>query len=162
MPDGADRRRLERRILGLAARLGTEPFQPHVTLLSGLEAPARELLAAAERAAAQLRSLTVSLGGLDGREEHFRCLFVRVRDEAVLRSLHADLARSLGREPDQGFFPHLSLVYGSLRPPEKRALADEIGREADVGFLARRLHLWRTDGPVREWYEAGSFPLAAG
>ena len=37
MPEGAEGRRLAELIEGFAARLGTRPFPPHLTLLPGIE-----------------------------------------------------------------------------------------------------------------------------
>jgi 2'-5' RNA ligase len=161
MPEGAVGEQLAGWIRRLAARYLTEAFAPHVTLVSALDTPAQELLARAERAAAGLSPFTVHVDGVDGRDEHFRCVFVRAVETAPLRAAHEAVARAFGREPDAGFFPHLSLVYGALRPAQKQGLAQEVGAEVAVRFEVRRLHLWRTDGPVGAWHEAGVFPFTA-
>jgi 2'-5' RNA ligase len=130
-----------------------------VTLLPALDAPTQELLARAEQAAAGLSPFTVHLDGVEGSDDYFRCVFVWAVEAAPLRAAHGTVARALGREPEPGFLPHLSLVYGALRPDRKQGLAREIGAEVDVRFEVRRLHLWSTDGPLGAWYEAGVFPF---
>ena len=159
MPEGRARATLAAWISRLAERLRSEPFQPHVTLVPGLDGPAADLVVSVERAAAALAPFTVHLDGVDGRDEHFRCLFLPAVETPALRAAHASVSRALEREPDPGFLPHLSLVYGALLQEQKRGLASEIGCEADVRFEARRLHLWRTEGPVRDWREVGVFPF---
>lgn len=160
MPEAGEGELLAGWIRRLAERYRTETFPPHVTLVAGLELPGRELLERAERGAAAVSPFTVHVDGVDGRDAHFRCLFVRAVESAPLRAAHEALARAFGREPEADFFPHLSLVYGALRPDQKQALAHEIGAEVDVRFDVRRLHVWSTDGPVSAWHEAGVFPLS--
>ena len=84
---------------------------------------------------------------------------MRAQDDGALRAAHATAARAFGREPDPGFLPHVSLVYGTLAPDEKRAIAREVGDDLRLRFEVRRLHLWRTEGPVAEWRELGVFDL---
>ena len=160
MPEGAAAEQLAGWIRRLAERYRTEAFPPHVTLVSTLDAPAQDLLARAEHAAASLSPFTVHVDGVDGSDEPFRCVFVRAVEAAPLRAAHETVARAFGREPEPGFLPHLSLVYGALRPDQKQGLAHEIGAEVDVRFEVRRLHVWSTDGPLGAWHEAGVFPFA--
>jgi 2'-5' RNA ligase len=160
MPGDVVGQRLAALIEGLAARLGTRPFAPHLTLLAGLEGGASDaVLAVARSLAAGLRPLTVRLGSVEGRGEHFRCLIALAVPDEPLRAAHAAAARAFGREPDPSFLPHLSLVYGSLAPETKRALATEAAPVAAVSFEARHLHVWRTEGPVGDWRELGAFPF---
>ena len=159
VPEGEVGDRLSGWIDRLALRFGTESFQPHVTLLSGIsgdEATARE---GAARAAAALSAFIVHLDGVDGRDEHFRCLFVPALEPAPLIAAHAIAAHAFGRPPDPSYQPHLSLVYGTLEPAHKLAIAHEAGSDVDARFEVRRLHLWRTDGVVAEWRELGVFEV---
>jgi hypothetical protein len=162
VPDGAVGARLGALIAGTAARLGTEPFAPHLTLLPGIDGPEDDVLETARRVASGLRPLRLSLRSVDGREEPFRCVIALAVADAPLRAAHAAAARAFGRLPDPAFLPHLSLVYGTLAPEVKRALATELTVATAVSFEVARLHAWRTHGPVGEWHELGSFPFAGG
>lgn len=159
MPEGAPRERLAGWIDRLADRYGSERFPPHVTLLAGAAGARRDVLARAAAVAARLAALDVRLGGVDGRDEHFRCLFAHVTSPARLVAAHEAAARAFEREPEPEYLPHLSLVYGSLPPEQKQVLAREIGGGVDARFEARRLHVWSTEGPVVEWREIGAFDL---
>jgi 2'-5' RNA ligase len=159
MPEAQINQRLTELIARLAARHQTELFAPHLTLLSAVALPEALALAAAGRAAAEIAPLVVTPAGIQAREEHFRCLFVCAREDAALSSAHAAAARAFGRPPDPDFLPHLSLVYGMLPAEEKQALAREVGEAPCAPFEARRLHLWRTEGPVVAWRELGAFDL---
>jgi 2'-5' RNA ligase len=159
MPEGDTAERLAARIDRLAARHGTERFAPHLTLLSALELAEPRALEAARLAAAKLAPFAVTLDGIEGHEGYFRCLFVRAEDDGALRAAHVTAARAFGRQPDPGFLPHVSLVYGMLGPDEKRAIAQEVGDDLRLRFEACQLHLWRTEGPVADWRELGAFGL---
>jgi 2'-5' RNA ligase len=161
MPEGEVRDRIAALIARLAGRFSTPTFPPHVTLLPGIEAPSEgEVLEASRALSRRLRPLEVGLQGVEGREEHFRCLFVRAASDAPLVAAHAAAARAFGREPDPEFLPHLSLVYGTLAPETKGPLAAELGSGLPGSFAATCLHVWRTEGPVGDWREVEVFPLA--
>jgi 2'-5' RNA ligase len=145
----------------LAERFRTERFAPHLTLLSGIALQTEEALALAARAAAALSPFTVMLGGVEGRDEHFRCLFVRATLDATLRAAHEAVARGFAREPQADFLPHVSLVYGRLLAEHKLALAHEAGAEVSLRFTADALHVWSTQGPVAAWRELGIVPFGS-
>ena len=160
MPEGEARARLSALVAGLAERLGTTPFPPHVTLLPGIDAPSDgEVLAASRTLAGGLPPLAVRLVQVEGRADHFRCLFARAAADPRLVSAHTAAARAFGRPPDPAFLPHLSLVYGALGPDVKVRLAAPLRGAVELAFEARRLHVWRTEGPPGDWRELGSFGL---
>jgi len=159
MPQGETHDRLAGLIARLAGRFGTVAFPPHVTLLAGIVAPEAEVVDAARALARDRAPVPVALAGVAGRDEHFRCLFVRVEATDALRQAHAAAARRFGRPPEPSFFPHLSLVYGTLAPETKAALAGELAGETEGSFEARRLHVWRTEGPVAEWRQLAAFAV---
>jgi hypothetical protein len=153
MPGGVARRRLESLVASFAARLGSSPFPPHLTLLPGIDGRSESVAAIARALATRLRPLTVRLESIEGSEEHFRCLIAVAVLDDPLREAHGAAARAFAREPDPSFLPHVSLVYGSLAPESKRALAAEAAPAAAIEFRAERLHVWRTEGPVEDWRE---------
>jgi 2'-5' RNA ligase len=162
MPEREERVRLAALVGRLAARLGTERFAPHVTLLAGLLGPEADVVARAASLARDLAPLALKLTGVEGRDDPFRCLFVRVESSEALRAAHARAARAFERDPDPEFLPHLSLVYGRLEPEPKTSLLRELASEAAGELQARRLHVWRTQGAVAEWRELAVFPLDGG
>jgi len=159
MPEDHAGERLARCIDGLAARFRTPSFPPHVTLLPGLRGPADTVLAAASDLARETRPFVVRLGGVEGRDEPFRCLYARVEASAALAELHARTVRRLAPSFEAPFEPHLSLVYGTLDLATKAALCRELDAETRRAFEVRRLHAWRTEGEVAAWGEIGSFSL---
>lgn len=163
LPPPALRRRLARWIARLARRRGTEPFEPHLTLLGGISLP-RGL--AVERTAALARSLRpfpVRLSGPGHGPAFFRCVYLHAGGAAVRRARALAVqaieggaggtgaGRRGSRRPGGRFRPHLSLVYGKLPAAERRQLAREIGRKLALTFTARRIALVRTSGDPRSW-----------
>jgi 2'-5' RNA ligase len=159
MPEGGVHAELSALVQALAGRLGTVPFAPHVTLLPGLSGPEAEVLDASRALSGELAPLDVQPAGVDGLDQHYRCLFFRVAGRPALREAHERSARRFGRVPDPRFDPHLSLVYGSLDKGVRAALTRELGSRTPAPFVARRLHVWRTEGVVGEWRELGAFDL---
>lgn len=161
MPEAEPREHLAALIARLAARLSTPAFAPHVTLLAAIDgAPREDVLATARTLAASLRPFAVRLDGVEGRDEYFRCLFVRAVVDAPLHAAHAAAARAFRRQPDPAFLPHLSLVYGELTTGDKRLLTLELAGSLVTSFEADRLHVWRTQGAVSDWRELGVFGLS--
>jgi 2'-5' RNA ligase len=161
MPDGASREELTALIGHLAERLGVAAFVPHVTLLPGLPGPQEEVVDRARVIAAELRPLPLAFSGVDGTDTHFRCLFFRVVPTPALWDAQALAARHFGREPEEAFDPHLSLVYGDLDAGRKTDLRRELQREIPPPFEGRHLHVWRTEGPVGEWRELAVLALGS-
>jgi 2'-5' RNA ligase len=163
MPRDPARAGLAALIEHLAARLGTRPFAPHLTLLPEIDGQAEDtVLATARSLASLLRPLTIRLESVAGREEPFRCLIALAAADGPLRAAHEAAARAFGRPPDPAFLPHVSLVYGSIAPDTKRLLIGEVASSAALAFGAARLHVWRTEGPVGDWREIGAFDFGRG
>jgi 2'-5' RNA ligase len=162
MPEGRAGQELAALVGGLAARLGTATFAPHVTLLPGLSGPESQVLARARDLAAGLTPLSLRFSGIDGRDEHFRCLFLRVSASPAVLEAHRRAARCFGRESEPSFDPHLSLVYGTLEAGRKADLKEELPPLAPASFEGRRLHVWRTEGRVGEWRELAALTLGSG
>jgi 2'-5' RNA ligase len=163
MPGEPARRTLVALIEGLAARFGTRPFPPHLTLLPGVEGGSPDAVLAAARAVAPaLQPVTVRLETVVGTDEHYRCVIALAAADDRLRAAHAAAARACGRPPDPGFLPHLSLVYGSLAPARKRELIREVASAARLAFEAASLHVWRTEGPADDWREIGEVAFGPG
>jgi len=162
VPEGATGERLAGLIDRLAARLGTTAFAPHVTLLPGVSGAEDDVLGRARALATDLEPFSIEFSGIDGHDAHFRCLFFRVGGSPVLREAHARAARRFDRAPDPTFDPHLSLVYGSLAAAAKAELTPELEARIPAPLVARRLHVWRTEGAVGDWRELVALDLGPG
>ncbi|HEX6738302.1 MAG TPA: 2'-5' RNA ligase family protein [Vicinamibacteria bacterium] len=156
-PEGAA---LARLLLALARRLGTPPFDPHVTLLGPVAAPPDEALARCAELARRLAPLALPLRDVRGEDDYFRALYAAVEPTPALLAAR-EAARALLPAPDAPFRPHLSLAYGRLEDTAQVALSIELRPQLPSPVRARHLELIRTDGPVRAWRRLGRFDLAA-
>jgi hypothetical protein len=152
---------LAERIDGLALRLGTPRFEPHVTLLGGVLAPGEQVIEKTRTLTAELGPIRLQLTRPGGRDEFFRCLFLEVEAEPALADAHRRARELFGKSDEPPFFPHMSLVYGGLAPEAKNALLLEL--ESDASWrgatLASELRVVLTEGSVEEWRVLETLPM---
>ena len=158
LPSLAVRGALAQAIHDLSRRLSTPTFEPHITLAAPAQAAEAEIVAHAERFAANLASVPIRFDGIGHTEAYFRCLFLRAEKSAVLLAAHRQACAELGRPPEADYMPHLSLVYGRLDTGAKLKLIEEIGRRLPTSILSDRLGVCTMVGPPDAW-KVRSFPL---
>lgn len=156
MPTGPVRDGLAGRIRDISRRLRAPVFAPHVTLVPGCRGSEEAILQAAAKLAAAATPLTIELGEPGWRDEYFRCLFLEVAKSPELTALETRARELLGLEPSPDYFPHLSLVYAIRSRAEKRAVAAGLGA-LERRFVARAVHVYRTEGGVSSWCRLASF-----
>lgn len=159
MPEGALHARLSELIQDLAGTHAGVPFEPHVTLLGGLEGPEAALLERARELAARLRPFDVELGAAATGHEPFHCVFLEVASGPRLREAHALARSAFGVGGEAAFAPHLSLLYGSLEEPQRQAARRAAGR-VDAAFQADALDVVDTAGDVVRWRRLARCPFS--
>lgn len=159
MPKGEVRRRLAEAIVDLSGKYSTPAFEPHVTLAGGIVGPAQEVESKMKEVARRIPPFSVRLTTVDGLEEYFRCLFVRVAQIHPVMSANA-VARQIFRLPKQpAFMPHLSLLYGSLLSKEKESIIISLGRRFELEFKAATLNLYLIKREPEAWRRVASWGL---
>ncbi|MGC9997470.1 MAG: 2'-5' RNA ligase family protein [Terriglobia bacterium] len=160
MPSGEVCQRLTGTILELSRQYGTPAFEPHVTLAGSIVGPAREVESKIKDLARRIPPFTVRLTTVEGLEEYFRCLFVRVAQTHPIMSANK-AAREIFRLPKQpAFMPHLSLLYGSLLSKEKERIIISLGRRFELEFKAATLHLYLIKREPEAWRRVASHGLS--
>jgi hypothetical protein len=158
-PEPPWREHFARTIRDLAGRLGTVPFEPHVTLLSGLPGEPGRLSERAGRLAGELGPVALAFREARHEPRFFRCLYLRAEKEPALLAAHARAAVLFARSPDPSFLPHLSLVYAHLRPDVAARLCAELDPEFPA-CRATTLEVVHTEGPPQEWRVVASHRLS--
>jgi 2'-5' RNA ligase len=158
MPTGRTRARLAEWIAKLSAEHGTVRFPPHVTLLGGIPRHTANAAVVTRGLAKSLPPFAVRVEAVASGNTYFRCVFLKVTPASSLLAAHVRSRRAFGL-PNTRFFPHLSLIYGTLDRGEKRELLREIAIEPFV-FRASRVHLWLTHGHVRAWRQLAAARLS--
>ena len=106
----------------LAEELGTPRFQPHLTLLGDVALPEQTLTAQLQTATAASATIQTRISGIEYLDEFFRTFFLRIEDHPAIRALHEQIHTGFGRHPEPRFMPHISLIYGELKPALKKNL----------------------------------------
>ena len=115
----------------LSAKLDATLFEPHLTVCSGFCADPELLKRVLAEAAQALPPLTLRVRGVGCSEAYFRTLYIEFEPDPLLIGLRERVGVAVER-PDNGFLPHLSLLYREMPLAEKES-------------LARRLHLGRKE-----------------
>ena len=151
LPTGEQQLRLAETIDRLSLDHGGPRFDPHLTLLGGLDGAAAPFAAATERLAASLPPIRLRLQDIAFGDERYRCLYLRVEQQDDLMAAHREALRLFGRKDDPAFLPHLSLLYGTLSPDTRTAIAATLGEWRAVACQAGRLRLVATGGGPSSW-----------
>jgi 2'-5' RNA ligase len=159
VPAGKSAARLAELIRRLALQNGTPLFPPHVTLLGSLREPEKRILETAEHLAQNSCPFPLKLSAPEGQEEFYRTLYLPAGSTRELESLHEQACRCFQRLNVSRFFPHLSLLYGSLDRPTKKNLISEITLQHPRCIQVEQLEVYATEGPVENWQKRGEFPL---
>ena len=132
-------------IAGLAAEHGAPVFAPHVTMAGVAEAEPDAAVRVLERVVAGVPPFEVTLTGFGHEPEFFRSLYLRAEPTARLTALHeaAQRAWGLDSEPGPPYRPHLSLLYTSGLPEERKAaIADGLGLAPPVTIRVDAAEVW--------------------
>lgn len=161
MPQGVAGSRLARVIKKLSQAYGTPVFPPHVTLLTGIARPARELLmeTRALASAGYLKELQLGLDGLATTDAYFRSLFVLVEPNEELLAAEECTRKCFGAEQTEIFMPHLSLLYGALAETEKSAVIARLNQRYPTCIIAHEIAVYETGGAPEAWQRIGSVTL---
>jgi 2'-5' RNA ligase len=151
MPPGEVRQRLAGTILALSREYATPAFAPHLTLAGGIVGPAREVAAKMADLARRIPPFTVRLGAVDGLDEYFRCLFVRVATTHPIMAANKAARQAFGLAKQPAFMPHLSLLYGSLPSSAKERIIASLARQFELEFKVSRLHLYLIQREPAAW-----------
>jgi 2'-5' RNA ligase len=142
----------------LAARFGTPPFEPHVTLLGAMACDDRAACCARELAAGSA-ALELPVTGIGGGDPPFRILYLRLGETAPLGRLRAAAQAQCPHRESQPWFPHLSLLYGELEASARARIADELKPDLPASIRLDRLAFVDARGPVSAWRRAGATAL---
>lgn len=163
-PEGDIKTRLARVIKELSLQHNTAIFDPHVTLLGGIQGFEKDVLDLTNETAQRIKSYIINLTGKIYCEEHWaKSLFVQVRKTAELLKANQIAREVFDLNTLDVYHPHLSLMYSEDIPLDKRI---EIARHLDAviltgQFIVDKIHLYHTQGKVEDWEKVGEFKLTA-
>ncbi|HYW34339.1 MAG TPA: 2'-5' RNA ligase family protein [Balneolaceae bacterium] len=150
-PFGETAFELKQRIRRLSKQYGTPMFEPHITLVSGLYQGETELIQLTDTLAGSLSPFQVELKGLGYRDHYYQCLYFKVKNTNSFLNVQKVAGKFFGYESDEGYFPHLSLMYGNIPEREKRRLISTMDKSEYIRFPIHSLLLIKTEGDVNDW-----------
>lgn len=141
---------LRERIKKLSDRHDTPIFEPHVTLLGGLQHGEVELTQLTDTLAGALHQFDIILTQADFGETFYQSIFVHAKKTKELVEARSTAEKLFGA-PAEEFMPHLSLLYGDLSKNDKERILNVMGREFHIRFPVHNVLLVNTTGKPDEW-----------
>ena len=117
---------LARMITEISAKYDAPPFEPHVTLYSGLFPDPAAVGKGLTAAVSGTPPLTLRVRGIGCTTDYFKTLFIEFEENALLRDLHDRIQAACGVDSGHELRPHLSLLYADLPLGDKQSLARRI------------------------------------
>ncbi len=137
-------------------------FEPHLTLLGGIEGEDLVIYEHVRTLANRLRPIIIDLQQPAYGDEYFRCLFFPVRETLELLDAHEQANVILGNTSTVTFFPHVSLLYGLFPKRVKRDILASFPTNLPKQFLASELKLIRTESlNPQDWHLVETMSLQA-
>lgn len=161
-PEGEIRERLKGVIRSLSDGHGTPLFDPHVTLVGGLEGSEDEVGRHTESLANRIKPYMVELTGQVGCEEIWqKAMFIIVQETNPVMEANQLARTEFNLAGGDRYRPHLSLMYSNTIPLARRhEIARGLNRLDLIGqFPVSKIHLYRTAGKVEEWVKLEEFSL---
>lgn len=159
IPTGEVYHKLSEIISQLSKKYSTLNFEPHVTLIGNLIGPGENLISKTSKLATQLKSFEINLKKADYFDEYFRCLFIRAEKSKEVIEANNIAREVFNLKPDPEYMPHLSLMYGDFDSETKERILADLGKEFDLSFEIKSIHLFSTTGEVKDWHRIKEYLL---
>jgi 2'-5' RNA ligase len=152
MPRGQSAVQLQALIEKLSRAYSTPAFQPHVTLIGGINLSERVAIRKTDEVAARVKPFRIRLSEVTYLDEYFRCVFIKARrTRSLLNAYH--IARAVfGTGNHEEYMPHLSLIYADLSNEQRQNIIGNIGCNVEILFIAKEIFLYSTAGRPKNWY----------
>ena len=165
IPDFSSRQHANLRatIKRLSHTFKTVEFDPHVTLLGGIEQTREVVLARAKRFADAQSPLDIRFGAIRSKQKNpMQIFFADVELSEELKDAHIAVSELMFGPRKFNYTPHLSLVYGDLNDEHVAVLLDEVVHTTFVpennNFISWGVSVWHTPTlDVKDWSEEQHF-----
>lgn len=150
-PGGDIAYKLKEQIRELSEKYETPKFSPHLTLLGSLEGSETELTSLTNTLASSSKVFTINLTKAGYRDRFYQSLFIHAEESSELMTLRNTAVGLFEVAEQDGFMPHLSLMYGDISQNKKQRILNLIGREFYLQFKAKHIALVKTSGIPEDW-----------
>lgn len=137
----------------LRQQYGGPAFDPHVTLLGGMEGEEQEFCEKVTSLARILPALDIHLTAPGYQDDYFHCLYFTVEGTPILMAAHQQAQRTLTRPPRSPFHPHVSLLYGVFPPGGKKRIIESLPQDLPLMGVVGELVLVRAGSAnPQDWH----------
>ncbi len=158
MPSGDVYDKLTEIISRLSKMYSTPVFEPHITLIGGIEVSEEEIISKTSELASIIKPFEIRLDKMDMLDEYFKCLFVRIEPESIMKA-NMKARKIFNRENDKKYMSHLSLMYGNLSAETKEKIIAEIGNIFNIVFEVKSIYIFSTKGEPKDWHRIKEISL---
>jgi putative hydrolase of the HAD superfamily len=110
----------------LSARFDAPPFEPHVTVYSGMFPDPAVVQKALAALVSGMPPIILRMRGIGCTADYFMTLFIEFEEDSLLRNLHDRIKAACGVDTGYELIPHLSLLYAELPLRDKQSLAHRV------------------------------------
>ena len=126
-------------------------FDPHITLLGGIETDEPTVMDRTQDLARDRDPLELAFGDASCSTTTHQCVFLLVAPSVPLLEFRQAATEAVGRAAEM-YVPHLSLVYSELSPEARVRAARSIDADSlPDSVRVDTIEVVDTDGPVSEW-----------
>jgi len=159
MPEGVIYARTYAIIKKLHNRFGGPLFEPHITLLSGIEITEEEAIRHAEILNQEIHTIPVRLTQPSYGDDFFHCFYLEVDLSHPLINARQKAENLFQYHDPHPFHPHMSLMYGNIDDQQKKELVNEYKHIRRWEFIVGYINLIRTGKNIDEWEKVGSYSI---
>ncbi|MCF7823747.1 MAG: hypothetical protein K9N35_06195 [Candidatus Marinimicrobia bacterium] len=151
MPEPNDGAELGKTIAALSKKLEGPVFPAHLTIQGQISEGLSSILPKFRSLSEEISPLELTTEMIGTQEAYYRALFYKIEKSAELEDLNKRARTSFRRASDPEFFPHVSLLYGSILESEKQKLLPQLETTLPQTICFTHLVLMKTQGPVDKW-----------
>lgn len=159
IPDGKTFKILSKVISNLSKKYSSPFFDPHITLLGGIEKSEDEVIEKTQKLALKIKPFEIKLLGINFSDDFLKALFLEVKSTKAIMT-----ANKLSQEifkVDELYQPHLSLIYGNFPEKVKKDMIKRLNNKiVDLTFVVDKVYLYGVEGEIKDWKKIAEFQLA--
>ena len=152
-PDDPPTESIRSTIDQLALRHASLPFEPHMTVCSGLTDEQEEIESKLIDFAGISKPLFLYGVKFSYRPMFYQSLFIELKLDGTLKRFHKDALQALGQTPAKDFYPHMSLAYIDPSEFEPTVEISRLNKHLLLKTRYNRLKLMETSGYQKDWKE---------
>ncbi|ORX47338.1 LigT-like protein [Piromyces finnis] len=147
---------LNNTVADLSREYKTELFEPHLTLYAPIDMPL-ENLKKKLNSLSMMEPFELKMTNITTGNKYYQCVLGKVELTHDLEYIYRRVMELLELENKNGYFPHVSLIYGDFHNIMKRRILNEIMYERNyvnylpLKFTISQIEIWKTEGETKTW-----------